>query len=58
MVIYSNRKVKQLSFIGFNYSEKPGPSSMASHVVANMQEYHNPAEYLTGTAMHRNLTLV
>jgi len=51
---YVFNEVRQLAAISFNYSEKPPPSSQASSAVANMQDYADPADYLTGPALYEH----
>ena len=51
---YVFNEVRQLAAVAFNYSEKPPPSSQASSAVANMQDYADPADYLTGPALYEH----
>lgn len=46
--LYIYEEVAHLSKINFKFSEKADPSSLVSSVVSNMQQFSNPAEYLTG----------
>ena len=50
--IYS--EVSQLSAIGFNYSEKSDPASSVSRLVADMQDFTDPAEYVTGPRLYEH----
>ena len=50
--IYS--EVAQLSAISFNYSEKSDPASSVSRLVADMQDFTNPAEYVTGPRLYEH----
>ena len=45
---YVFNEVTQLSSIAFNYAEKSDPTSSVSRLVADMQDFSDPREYLTG----------
>jgi insulysin len=45
---YIFEEVEQLSRISFEFAEKNDPEDYVSALVADMQTYRNPAEYLTG----------
>lgn len=53
-------EVQKLSQIGFEFSEKSSPANYASRLVADMQVYTNPSEYLTGPRVfsHPNACMV
>lgn len=48
---YIFQEVEALSRISFNFSEKAEPADFASSVVADMQNFHQPSKYLTGTRL-------
>jgi insulysin len=45
---YVFNEVSTLSEIGFNFSEKSDPASSVSRLVADMQDFTNPVDYVTG----------
>jgi insulysin len=50
--IYS--EVAQLSAIAFNFSEKSDPASSVSRLVADMQDFTDPVEYVTGPRLYEH----
>lgn len=44
-------ELKQLSKMSFEYAEKSEPADYVSDLVANMQQYKNPTEYLAGSRL-------
>ena len=57
---YIFNEVTQLSSIAFNYAEKSDPTSSVSRLVADMQDFTDPREYLTGPRLfeHQDPTSV
>lgn len=51
---YVYNEVSTLSAIGFNYSEKSDPASTVSLLVADMQEYLEPKDYITGPRLYEH----
>ena len=51
---YVYSEVAQLSAIAFNYSEKSDPASSVSRLVADMQDFTDPVEYVTGPRLYEH----
>lgn len=51
---YIFKEVEQQARISFDFKEKSDPSDYASGLSADMQTFHNPAEYLSGPRLFKN----